>query len=72
MNAQTKRTRPRGFAAWNPRPETLALVQAVAAVLAEYAAHLPLTCRQIFYRLVATRGFDKTELAYSRLCETIA
>lgn len=71
MNALTKRTRPRGFAPWPPRPETLALVQAVAAVLAEYEAHLPLTCRQIFYRLVAMRGFDKTERAYSRLCETI-
>jgi len=70
MNAITRRTRPRGFAAWNPRPDSLALVQAVQAVLDEYRAHLPLTLRQAFYRLVATRGFDKTEGAYSRLCET--
>ena len=65
------RTRPRGFVAWNPRPDSLALVQDVQAVLADYAEHLPLTIRQVFYRLVATRGFDKTELAYSRLCETL-
>ena len=71
MNAQPKRTRPRGFAEWNPRPDTLALVQLVNAVLAEYADYLPLTCRQIFYRLVGTKGFPKTEADYSRLCETI-
>ena len=71
MNAQTRRTRPRGFASWNPRAASLALVQDVQAVLDEYRAHLPLTLRQAFYRLVATRGFDKTEGAYSRLCETV-
>jgi len=31
--------------------------------------HLPLTVRQVFYRLVATYGFEKTERAYGRLCE---
>jgi len=72
MAASLKRTRPRGFAPWNPRPDSLALVQDVQAVLADYAEHLPLTIRQVFYRLVAMRGFDKTELAYSRLCETVS
>jgi hypothetical protein len=33
-------------------------------VLAEYAAYLPLTVRQVFYH-----GYDKTELAYARLGE---
>jgi hypothetical protein len=70
MNAQ-KRTRPRGFAPWNPRPESLALVQDVRAVLAEYAEHLPLTLRQTFYRLVATRVFPKDEAAYARLGEAV-
>lgn len=65
------RTRPRGFAPWNPRPETIAVVDDVRAVLAEYRQHLPLTIRQAFYRLVATRGFDKTEAAYARLCEAV-
>lgn len=66
-----RRTRPRGFAAWNPRAEARALVEDVQRVLDEYWQHLPLTARQVFYRLVATRGFDKTEAAYSRLCETL-
>lgn len=69
MTATANRTRPRGFAPWNPRRETLALVQDVRDVLAEYRDHLPLTIRQTFYRLVATRGFLKTETAYARLCE---
>jgi hypothetical protein len=71
MNAMTRRTRPRGFAPWTPRPDTLALVQDVQAVLSAYAEHLPLTIRQVFYRLVATRDFPKDEAAYSRLCETV-
>lgn len=71
MNAMTRRTRPRGFAPWTPRPDTLALVQDVQAVLADYAEHLPLTIRQVFYRLIATRGFLKDEASYSRLCETV-
>ena len=71
MNAQPKRTRPRGFAPWNPRPESRALVQDVRAVLDEYRAHLPLSLRQGWYRLVATKGFPKTETAYARLCEVV-
>ena len=71
MNAPAKRTRARGFAPWNPRPDSWALVNDVQAVLDEYRDHLPLTIRQAFYRLVATRGYDKTEAAYARLCETV-
>lgn len=59
--------RPRGFAAWKPQAETAALLADVQQVLTTYSASLPLTGRQIFYRLVATAGFDKTELAYKRL-----
>jgi hypothetical protein len=32
----------------------------------------PLTVRQIFYRLVGSAGYYKTELAYDRLCEHLA
>lgn len=39
MTAQRK-TRPRGFADWNPRPDTLALVGQVQSVLDEYREHL--------------------------------
>jgi hypothetical protein len=38
-------------------------------VLIEYENYLPLTVRQIFYRLVGAFGFEKSENAYSRLGE---
>ena len=60
-------TRHRGFALWRPQQRTRDLLDTVQAVLAEYAEQLPLTLRQIFYRLVARHGFDKTEPAYERL-----
>lgn len=59
--------RPRGFSAWKPQDETALLLWQVQHVLADYQAELPLTARQIFYRLVSTTGYDKTELAYKRL-----
>lgn len=59
--------RPRGFAAWKPQAESADLLDQVQQVLATYSDLLPLTGRQIFYRLVATTGYDKTELAYKRL-----
>lgn len=62
-------SRPKGFAIWNPKAETVELLAQVNAVLDEYREQLPLTNRQIFYRLVGAYGFDKTEKAYSRLCE---
>jgi hypothetical protein len=37
--------------------------------LDEYRAYLPLTVRQIFYRLVGAHGYSKTEQAYARLGE---
>jgi hypothetical protein len=63
--------RVRGYAEWTPRAKSLALLDQVQAVLDEYAAHLPLTVRQIFYRLVGNHGYDKTELAYDRLGELL-
>ena len=70
--ARRVRIRPRGFIAnWNPRPETRALLVQVRAILLEYAAYLPLTLRQIFYRLVGVHDYEKTERAYERLGETL-
>jgi hypothetical protein len=63
------RKRPRGYAEWQPREKTWVLLDQVAAVLDEYEEQLPLTVRQIFYRLVGAYGFDKTEQAYGRLCQ---
>lgn len=64
--------RPRGFITdWRPRPETLALLNQAKAVLVEYAEQLPLTLRQIFYRLVGVYAYEKSEQAYKRLTELL-
>jgi hypothetical protein len=70
--AERRTTRPRGFAPWNPQTTAQALLAQVQDVLTEYAEHLPLTCRQVFYRLVGAHGFEKSEQAYARLCETLS
>ena len=62
------KTRVRGFAPWSPQAATLELLEQVRAVLDEYEDYLPLTIRQIFYRLVGAHNYDKTEQAYDRLC----
>ncbi len=67
----SKTTRVRGFAPWTPQSKTLALVEQIQGVLDEYRDHLPMTIRQVFYRLVGGHGYDKTEQAYARLCETM-
>lgn len=64
--------RPKGFTsteAW--KPVTWDLVTNVKAVLREYSEYLPLTARQIFYRMVGQYDYDKTEQAYARLCEAL-
>ena len=71
MTTVLARTRPRGFAPWSPHKSSLALIEDVRGILADYQAHLPLTARQVYYRLVATCGFAKTAKAYSSLCEKL-
>jgi hypothetical protein len=64
--------RPRGFMIdWQPRAETVALIDQVRAVIEEYIDHLPLALRQIFYRLVGVYLYEKTERAYKRLTEAL-
>lgn len=62
-------SRPKGYAPWNPAPETLTVLAQVREVLAEYASYGAMTARQVFYRLVGQYGFPKSENAYARLCE---
>src|SRR5215475_3008603 len=69
--ARRVRTRVRGFAPWAPRGTTLELLEQVRGVLDEYEDYLPLTIRQIFYRLVGAHDHEKTERSYQRLCEHI-
>jgi DNA-binding cell septation regulator SpoVG len=64
--------RPRGFIQrWSPRAETRELLDQVNQVLGEYVNLLPLTARQIFYRLVGAYGYEKTEQASERLGKTL-
>jgi hypothetical protein len=53
--------RPRGFIdAWLPRDKSRHLLALVSAILVQYAEQLPLTIRQIFYRLVGRHDYPKT------------
>ena len=64
--------RPRGFMEnWQPQSHVAGLIEDVRDILSDNSDILPLTLRQIFYMLVSNHGFDKTEKAYKRLCETM-
>jgi hypothetical protein len=66
-HARSNSKRPKGYARWNPQKKTRIIVSQVEEVLREYRAQLPLTARQIFYRLVGAYGYPKDEKAYERL-----
>ncbi len=68
---ENRRARPKGYAPWRPQAKTSLLLDQIGAVLDEYAEHLPLTVRQIFYRLVAVYEYEKSDLAYNRLAELL-
>jgi hypothetical protein len=63
--------RPRGFIDWKPRAASQKLLDQIDAVLAEYIDQLPLTARQIFYRLVGAYAYSKSERDYKRLQEIL-
>lgn len=66
-------SRPRGYMPdYRPQERTKLLLCDVLAVLDEYEEHLPLTSRQIFYRLIGAYGYEKTEAFYGKLCHHIA
>ena len=70
ITAGRKSGRPRGYVdGYRTYAKTRRLLEQVDEVLEEYKAYWPLTCRQIYYRLVGAHGFDKTEAAYGRLCD---
>jgi hypothetical protein len=68
-SAEITAGRKRGYISnYNPQRKTIELLDDVDRVLAEYRDHLPLACRQIFYRLVGAHGYPKDEGFYARLC----
>jgi hypothetical protein len=68
---ENRNRRPRGYADWRPQEKTRRLLEQVDEVLDEYAGQLPLTIRQIFYRLVGAFGYPKNENAYERLADKL-
>lgn len=60
-----------GYTPYKPSDDTRYWLECTREILSEYQAELPLTVRQIFYRLVASYGYDKTEKAYSRLASIL-
>jgi hypothetical protein len=64
--------RPRGYDLdYNPHSKTRVLLGYVEEILEEYEDHLPLTVRQIFYRLVGKYEYPKDDNAYERLVEAL-
>lgn len=63
--------RPRGRTTWRPYTKSRALLDQVRQIIDEYREHLPMTIRQIFYRLVGAYDYPKTAKAYSNLIELL-
>lgn len=62
----------RGYAKWSPGSDARFWVRKVREVTEEYRDYWPLSVRQVFYRLVAVHGYEKSEGAYSKLTGTIS
>lgn len=56
-----------GFNNWKPTGESLTVLNAVMQVFEDYKDYLPLTGRQVFYRLVGAYGYPKDERAANKL-----
>jgi hypothetical protein len=50
----------RGFEPWRPNEATLHTLDEVKQILEEYAANLPLTNRQVLYRMMGKFGHEKS------------
>ncbi len=70
LNGRTT-TRVSCLAPWHPQRPTRELLELVRLVLIEYAEYLPITIRQIFYRLIGAHGYPKSERAYKNLGEKL-
>jgi hypothetical protein len=66
-STQRAKGRVKGYARWDPQKKTKVVLGQVEEILRQYDAELPLTARQIFYRLVGVYGYPKTEGAYESL-----
>ena len=65
------KARPKGFASYSPQAKARRLLEQVFEIFEEYREFLPLTVRQIFYRLVGRFDYPKTENAYDSLANIL-
>lgn len=56
---------------WQPTRETRLMIGRVRNILDEYRAHLPLTCRQIYYRMIAEWKYSKGEKFKRKLYDAL-
>lgn len=56
-----------GFNTWKPTGESALLLRDALAVFEEYRNYLPLTGRQVFYRLVGAYGYEKSDRFANKL-----
>lgn len=56
-----------GFNGWKPSQFSARLLRDALAVFDEYEDYLPLTGRQVFYRLVAAYGYEKSDALADQL-----
>lgn len=66
-------TRVRGFQDWRPRKATQDRIDQITELVERYRDEglLPITIRQLFYRLIAEYLLPKTEQSYQQLCEIV-
>jgi hypothetical protein len=57
---------------WRPQKQTLQRIAQVLEILSQYEQQLPLTIRQIFYRLIARYEYEKTLNAYNNLSQMLS
>jgi hypothetical protein len=62
----------RGYADWKPKADAVHWIRRTLDVAEQYRDYWPLSVRQVFYRLVADHGYEKTEAAYNRLTQIIS
>ena len=68
-----KTERDKGYVErWSPHASTRLLIADINSVIDEYADHLPITQRQVYYRLVAQYGYSKGKQFESQLYEALA
>lgn len=62
----------RGYRTWQPKAQSAVWLAATLEVLEEYREEWPLTVRQVFYRLIETHDYEKSEPAYESLVRIIS